>query len=91
MIEKANNLKMGAIYINAQTGAPCRLVNTIPCTGAWLEAYDGEGYGNTVPFEDVCYADTDDVQDYLEDYRTYSASEKAPSHKDRLSAIPSEW
>ena len=82
MIEKANNLKEGAIYTNAQTGAPCRLVNIVPCEGAWLEAYDGQGYGDTVPFEDVRYADTDEVQDFLDDHRVWKASEKAPSHKE---------
>ena len=78
---KANNLILGAIYINATTGQPCRLVNIVSCQGVWLEAYDGEGYGDLVKFEDCHYADIDEVIDYLEDYRTYNASEKAPSHK----------
>jgi hypothetical protein len=78
---KANNLRLGAIYINANTGAPCRLVHIVPCQGVWLEAYDGEGYGNTVKFEDCHYADMDEVQDYLEDYRTYNRKDNAPSHK----------
>ena len=78
---KANNLRLGAIYINAATGQPARLINIVSCQGAWLESYDGQGYGDTVKFEDVHYADKDEVQDYLEDYRTYTASEKAPSHK----------
>ena len=82
MINKANNLREGAIYINANSGAPCRLVNVIPCTGVWLETYDGEGYGDHVDFEDVHYADKDEVQDFLSDLRTYNASEKAPSHKE---------
>ena len=79
--EKANNLIIGAIYINANTGQPCRLVHIVSCQGVWLEAFDGEGYGDLVKFEDCQYADIDEVQDYLEDYRTYNASEKAPSHK----------
>ena len=79
--EKASNLILGAIYINATTGQPCRLVNIVSCQGVWLEAYDGEGYGDLVKFEDCQYADIDEVQDYLEDYRTYNASQKAPSHK----------
>ena len=79
--EKANNLIIGAIYINANTGQPCRLVHVVSCQGVWLEAFDGEGYGDLVKFEDCQYADIDEVQDYLEDYRTYNASEKAPSHK----------
>ena len=69
---KANNLRLGAIYMNANTGTPCRLVHIIPCTGAWLETFDGEGYGDTVKFEDVFYADTDEVQDFLEDHRVYN-------------------
>jgi len=78
---KANNLRLGAIYINATTGQSARLVNIVPCQGAWLESYDGQGYGETVKFEDVHYADKDEVQDYLEDLRVYTASKKAPSHK----------
>jgi hypothetical protein len=79
---KANNLRLGAVYINANTGTPCRLVHIVPCEGAWLEAFDGQGYGDTVKFEDVHYADLDEVEDYLADYRVYCASEKAPSHKE---------
>ena len=69
---KANNLQCGRIYINATTAEPCRLVNILPCQGVWLEAYDGEGYGETVKFDDVRYADKDDVQDFLEDLRAYT-------------------
>ena len=69
---KANNLQCGRIYINATTDEPCRLVNILPCQGVWLEAYDGEGYGETVKFDDVRYADKDDVQDFLEDLRAYT-------------------
>ena len=78
---KASNLILGAIYTNATTGTPCRLVNIVPCEGAWLESYDGQGYGDTVKFEDVHYADSDDVQDFLADHRVYNASEKAPLFK----------
>lgn len=67
MNEKANNLRLGAIYINATTGEPNRLVHIVPCEGAWLETYDGEGYGDTVSFENVRYANGDEVQDFLED------------------------
>ena len=88
---KANNLREGAIYINANSGAPCRLVNVIPCTGVWLEAYDGEGYGDTVKFEDVHYADTDEVQDFLEDHRAFNASDKAPSHKSFMDGEPCSY
>jgi len=78
---KANNLILGAVYINANTGAPCRLVNIVSCQGVWLEAYDGQGYGDLVEFDDCHYASADEVQDYLEDLRAYTASAKAPSHK----------
>ena len=78
---KANNLKLGAIYTNANTGQPARLVNIVSCQGVWLEAYDGEGYGEHVDFDDVHYADQDQVQDFLEDLEVYKASEKAPPHK----------
>jgi hypothetical protein len=80
---KANNLRLGAIYMNANTGTPCRLVNIVPCTGAWLETFDGEGYGDTVKFEDVHYADTDEVQDFLQDLEVFNGSDKAPPHKSR--------
>ena len=79
--QKANNLQLGRIYINALSGQPCRLVNIVACQGAWLESYDGSGYGVTVPFDSVHYASLDEVQDYLEDLRAYTTSEKAPSHK----------
>ena len=79
---KANNLILGAIYINANTGQPCRLVNIVPCQGVWLETYDGEGYGELVKFEDCHYASGDEVQDHLEDHRTFTADAKAPSHKE---------
>ena len=79
---KANNLIIGAIYTNANTGTPCRLVNIVSCQGVWLEAFDGSGYGELVSFEDCHYASQDEVEDYLEDLRVYTASEKAPSHKD---------
>ena len=78
---KANNLILGAIYINALSGQPCRLVNIVSCEGAWLESFDGSGYGVTVPFDAVHYASQDEVEDFLEDLHVYQASEKAPSHK----------
>ena len=79
---KANNLILGAIYINALSGQPCRLVNIVSCEGAWLESFDGSGYGVTVPFDAVHYASQDEVDDYLEDLHVYQASQKAPSLKD---------
>lgn len=79
---KANNLILGAIYINALSGQPCRLVNIVSCEGAWLVSFDGSGYGVTVPFDAVHYASQDEVEDYLEDLNVYQANEKAPSHKE---------
>ena len=79
--EKANNLILGAIYINNNTGQPCRLVHIVSCQGVYHETYDGQGYGDLVKFDDVSYADIDEVNDYLEDLRVYEASNKAPSHK----------
>ena len=78
---KANNLRLGAIYINANTGTPCRLVHIVPCEGAWLESYDGQGYGDTVKFEDCHFADLDEVQDFLADHRVYNAKPNAPAYK----------
>ena len=72
MKEKANNIKLGAIYINATTREPNRLTHIVPCEGAWLETYDGQGYGDTIPFEDVHYADADEVEDFLADHRVYN-------------------
>ena len=71
---KANNLLLGAIYINANTGQPCRLVNIVSCQGVWLEAYDGQGYGELVSFDDCHYADMDEVQDFLDDLQAYTNS-----------------
>jgi len=82
---KANNLQEGRIYINATTGEPMRLISIIPCQGVWMETYDGQGYGDLIEFEDVHYASDDEVQDYLEDYRVYTANEKADSHKEQPS------
>ena len=78
---KASNLILGAIYINATTGQPCRLVNIVSCQGVWLETFDGQGYGDLVKFEDCHYADIDEVQDYLQDLEVYNGSDKAPAYK----------
>ena len=69
---KANNLKLGAIYINAATNEPNRLVAIIPCEGVWMETYDSQGYGNLIQFDDVHYASLDEVQDFLEDLEVYT-------------------
>jgi hypothetical protein len=84
---KANNLRLGAIYINANTGTPCRLVHIVPCEGVWLETFDGQGYGDLVKFEDVAYADADEVQDFLDDHAVWSSHTDAPSFKDDSPAI----
>jgi hypothetical protein len=69
---KANNLQIGRIYINAISGEPCRLVGIIPSQGVWLETYDGYfSPREVVLFEDVHYASDDEVQDFLEDVRAY--------------------
>ena len=70
-MKKANNLKLGAIYINGITGTPCRLITIVPCEGVWMETFDGQGYGETIKFEDVHYADSDEVQDFLDDHSAY--------------------
>ena len=80
--QKASNLILGAIYINATTGEPCRLVNIVSCQGVWLETFDGQGYGETVSFDDCHYASGDEVQDFLDDLAVYKANEKADSHKE---------
>ena len=79
--KQATNLQVGRIYINANTGEPCRLITILACEGVWLEDAFGDGYGDTVAFEDVFYASEDEVQDFLEDHRTFTADAKAPSHK----------
>ena len=84
---KANNLQVGRIYINATTSEPCRLVNIVPCEGAWLETYDGQGYGDTVKFEDVHYADSDEVQDFLDDYSAYHTADGYKPESDRIDSL----
>ena len=85
---KANNLLLGAIYINANTGQPCRLVNIVSCQGVWLETFDGQGYGDLVKFEDCHYADSDEVQDFLQDLEVFNDSNKAPAYKDDGYQLP---
>ena len=79
---KATNLLLGAIYINHNTGQPSRLVHIVSCQGVWLMTYDGQGYGDLVKFEDVGYADIDEVEDYLSDLRVYESKPSAPSYKE---------
>jgi len=89
--KKANNLIIGAIYINGVTSAPCRLVGIVSCQGVYLETYDGQGFDNLVKFEDVFYADMDEVEDYLADSRVYDASNKSPSHKSFMDGEPCSY
>ena len=72
----AKNLKLGAVYVYRHSLEPMRLVCIVPCQGVWMEKSDGSGYGETIPFEDVLYATDDEVQDFLEDLRVYTASKK---------------
>ena len=69
---KANILKLGAIYAHRHTLEPMRLVNIVPCQGVWMENAEGEGYGETIKFEDVLYATLDEVQDFLEDLEVFN-------------------
>ena len=82
---QANNLQVGRIYVYAGTMEAVRLVNIIPCEGAWLETFDGQsidnGAGITIPFEDVLFASDDEVEDYLEDLRTHRDSTSTPQYK----------
>ena len=59
--------------MNAAINRPCRLVNIVPCQGVWLEAYDGQGYGELVSFDDCHYASQDEVIDFLEDLEVYTS------------------
>ena len=88
---KANNLILGAIYINATTGEPCRLVNIVSCEGVWLETFDGQGYGELVSFDDCHYASDDEVQDFLDDLAVYEANKKADSHKEMPTNYDKMW
>jgi hypothetical protein len=68
----ATNLLKGCIYKNAQNDNPMRLVDFVPCQGVMMEAADGSGYGETIPFKDVLYASMDEVQDFLEDLEVFN-------------------
>ena len=72
---RANNIKIGAIYINAITNEPMRLLAILPCEGVWMETYHGQGYGTTIKFEDVHYASIDEVQDFLQSLRAHTSYE----------------
>ena len=53
-----------------------------------METFDGQGYGETIKFEDVFYADADEVQDYLDDLAVWKNSETAPAYKDDGYQLP---
>jgi len=69
---RATSLKLGAIYINATTNEPMRLVAILPCEGVWMETYDSQGYGDLIQFDDVHYASVDEVNDFLNDLEAYT-------------------
>ena len=64
--KQARNLKLGAIYVLKGTCKKVRLTNILPCQGVWVENAQGEGYGETVPFDQVLYANKVEVENYLE-------------------------
>jgi hypothetical protein len=84
--QQAHNLQEGRIYINANTGEPMRLINILPCEGVWMETFDGQGYGETLNFEDVLYASPDEVQDFLEDLEVFKGG--FPSYEDDGHQLP---
>ena len=73
MNEQAHNLKLGAIYVLAGTYEKVRLLNIWPCQGVWVESANGEfsfneaGDIKTVPFEQLLYANDEEVQNFLEE------------------------
>ena len=81
---RATSLKLGAIYINATTNEPMRLVAILPCEGVWMETYDSQGYGDLIQFDDVHYASVDEVNDFLNDLEAY----KQPKSLMETTVIP---
>jgi hypothetical protein len=65
-LQRAHNLKLGAIYVLKGTYEKVRLLNILPCEGVWVENAKGEGYGKTVPFKQLLYANDVEVKNYLE-------------------------
>jgi hypothetical protein len=63
----ARDIKLGAIYLNANDMREIRALAIVPCQGVWFEYADGTGYGDTLPFDEVLYAKLDEVEDYLAD------------------------
>jgi hypothetical protein len=68
-MKQAHNLKLGAIYVLKGTYEKVRLLNIWPCQGVWVENAEGEGYGKTVPFKQLLYANKVEVQNFLEEVR----------------------
>ena len=64
--EQARNLKLGAIYVLKGTYEKVRLISILPCEGVWVENAKGEGYGETVPFKHLLYANNAEVINFLE-------------------------
>ena len=71
-MDKADNLKLGAIYKLAQTNELMRLIQILPCEGVWMEAAEGSDFARTFKFKDVLYASDSEVQDYIKDERDYN-------------------
>jgi hypothetical protein len=69
----AKNLKVGAIYMHDRSFEAMRLITILPCQGVWMETAAGEGYGETIPFDEVLYATDEEVEDFLEDFRERKA------------------
>jgi len=65
-MKQALNLKLGAIYVLKGTYEKVRLLTVLPCEGVWVENAQGEGYGKTVPFEHLLYANDEEVKNFLE-------------------------
>jgi len=63
-MKQARNLKLGAIYVLKGTYEKVRLVS-IGCSAS-VENARGEGYGNTVPFKHLLYANAVEVKNFLE-------------------------
>lgn len=69
LTEQARNLKLGAIYVLKGSYKKVRLLNIVPCEGVWVEDANGEGYGETIPFNQLLYANKREVENYIESYK----------------------
>ena len=68
-MKRADNLKLGAIYVLKGTYKKVRLISILPCQGVWVEDAEGEGYGETVPFKHLLYANDIEVRNFLEEVK----------------------